>query len=186
MADTTGWRTLHHETVFASGPIHEIAVETVQLPDGRMIPDYHVIRLSDYVLVYAQMTDGSVPMLRQYKHGPRRVCLTFPGGAIEEGESPLDAARRELLEEVGCTATEWHSLGAFVTNANQGCNTAHLFRANGCQRVRQSQSGDLEEMTIVQMNASALRERQVLADIGLIAHVALLMLATHPLASAPR
>ena len=178
MADPTHWRTLRRETVFASGPVHEVAVEVVQLPDGRIVPDYHVIRLPDYALVYAQMQDGTVPMIRQYKHGARLVCLTFPGGAIADGEAPLDAARRELLEETGCAATDWLSLGAFVTNANQGCNTAHLFRATGCYRVSDPCSGDLEEMSLLYLDPVSLLKRTALDEIGLAAHVALLLLAT--------
>ena len=180
MDEATGWRTLRHEPVFSSGPVQEIALETVQLPDGRVVDDYHVIRLSDYVLVYAEMTDGTIPMIRQYKHGPRRVCLTFPGGAIEPGESPQQAAERELLEEVGCEGGEWQSLGTFVTNANQGCNTAHLFRAAGCRRVADPRSGVLEEMSVVYANVHSLLKPVTLKEIGLASHVALLLLATHP------
>ena len=89
MTDLAHWQTLHRETIFAGGPIKEVAIETIELPDGRRIPDYYVIRLADFVLIYAETDDGTVLMLRQYKHGLRRVCLTFPGGAIEERESPV-------------------------------------------------------------------------------------------------
>jgi len=182
MNDHTAWRTRSHRTVFASGPVREVAVEAVELPDGRTISDYHVVRLPDYVLVYGVMSDGTVPMLRQYKHGPRRVCLTFPGGAIDDGESPLDAARRELLEETGCSATEWERLGTFVTNANQGCNTVHLFRATGCVPVRAPNSGDLEAMSLVFLDPSTQVGPALLEDIGLTSHVTLLLLATRQFA----
>jgi ADP-ribose pyrophosphatase len=177
MTDLRPWRTINRRTVFARGPIREIAVETVELPDGRTVSDYHVIQLPDYVLVYAQRADGTVPMLRQYKHGPRRVCLTFPGGAIGEGEAPLEAARRELLEETGCEATGWDSLGAFVTNANQRCNTVHFFRATGCHRITAARSGDLEDVSLVYMEPGTLVERATLEEMGLVSHVTLALLA---------
>jgi len=179
MADLTHWRTLHRETIFAGGPIKEVAIETIELPDGRRIPDYYVIRLADFVLVYAETDDGTVLMLRQYKHGLRRVCLTFPGGAIEDRESPVSAAHRELLEETGYEATEWHSLGAFGTNANQGCNAAHLFRATGCRRVKEPHSGDLEQTSLELVPPARLLHPTALHEIGLASHVALLLLATH-------
>jgi ADP-ribose pyrophosphatase len=174
------WETLHRETVFTGGPIREVAIESVRLPNGRTVSDFYQIVLPDYVLVYAEMQDGTVPMLRQYKHGLRRVCLSFPGGAIEDGESPIDAARRELLEETGCTAERWVGYGSFVTNANQYCNSAHLFRAEGCARVSAPLSPDIEMPELVALRVEDLLKPEVLEEIGLASHVALLSIATHP------
>jgi len=171
------WHTLSRRRLFSGGPISDLSVETVRLPDGREIDDYYSVRMPDYVLIYAEMRDGSVPLLRQYRHGPRRVCLTFPGGTIDGAESPLDAAQRELLEELGATAGAWQSLGSYVTNANQGCNTAHLFLATGCEIVQPPESGDLEESELVFLTPDALDADERLAEIGLTSHVALLLLA---------
>jgi ADP-ribose pyrophosphatase len=172
----TAWRVLSRTTVFQGGPIAEIAVESVQLPDGRVIEDYYSIRLSDYVLVYPEFADGTIRMFRQYRHGLRRSCLGFPGGAIERDESPLDAARRELREELGCEAAGWESLGAFATNGNQGCNTAHLFRATGCRVVARPSAPDLEQPAIETLDPSELIARSgVLEEIGLATHALLLL-----------
>ena len=178
MADLRPWKVVAREVVFTGGSVREVSIESVQLPDDRIVPDYYVVRFPDYVLIYAEMEDGQVVMLRQYKHGPRRVCLTFPGGAIEAGELPADAARRELMEEIGCVAQHIESLGAFVTNANQGCNTAHLFRATGCRRVAEPSSGDLEDTEVLLLDREALLRPGRVEEIGLASHVTLLLLAT--------
>lgn len=177
MSDARHWKTLTHRSVFAEGPVR-VAVESVELPDGRIVPDYYRIQLADYVLVYAEMADGRVPLFRQYRHGPQRVCLTFPGGLIEKGETPLDAARRELAEELGCESSQWTSLGSFVTNANQMCNRAHLFKATGCRRVSAPQSDDLEDTTLEYLLKSELLAPGRLAEVALTSHALLLMLAT--------
>ena len=177
MADLTPWKTVTRQVVFSGGPLREVAIESVSLPDGRVVPDYYVITLPDYALVYAELEDRRVLMLRQYKHGLRRVCLTFPGGAVEAGEEPVAAARRELMEELGCVAGQVESLGSFRTNANQGCNTAHLFLARGCRLVGEPTSRDLEDSEVVLMDRVALTAPERLAEIGLASHVALLLLA---------
>jgi ADP-ribose pyrophosphatase len=171
------WRTLSRRTVFSGGPVREVAVETVELPSGVVVNDYYQVRLPDYVLVYPEMNDGTVGMLRQYKHGVRRVCLAFPGGGIEGMETPQAAAERELREELGCVASAWERLGSFVTNSNQGCNIVHLFRARDCLRVTDPQSGDLEATELVFLDAVDLREPARLDEIGVASHVALLLLA---------
>lgn len=178
MHQSRHWQTVRRSTVFTGGPIREVTIESVRLPNGRTVDDYYVVRFPDYALVFAEMRDGTVPLLRQYKHGPRRECLTFPGGTIEEGETPLAAARRELLEELGLAADEWQSLGAFVANANQGCHTAHFFLARGCHPVASPNSNDLEDTTVEYFDRTALLAPARLADIGLTSHVALLLLAT--------
>jgi ADP-ribose diphosphatase len=180
MKHDTGWTVLDRAPRFAGGPIREVATERVRLPDGREIADYYRVTMPDFALVFAATDDGRLIMLRQYKHGPGQVCLMFPGGALGDGESPLDAARRELLEETGCVADRWTSYGAYVTNANQFCNRAHLFRADGCRRVSSPTSPDLEQPELVMLAEDELLRPGVLLRIGLASHVALLAVATHP------
>jgi len=171
------WTTLDRRVEFSGGPIREIVRETVQLPDGRIIPDFYTARMGDYALVYAVTTEGKVLVLRQYKHGLGRVCLTFPGGYVAPGEDPAVAAERELLEETGYRGGKLTSLGSFVTNANQGCNTAHLFRVDGCQRECDPDSGDLEEMELTQFEPVELLGPSRFAEMGVLSYVTLVLLA---------
>ena len=134
--------------MFSAGPVREIAVERVVLPDGREVEDYDRIDLADFALVCAITEEDDVLLLRQYKHGPGRTCTTCPGGAVGRGETPLDAARRELLEETGFVSDAWASLGGFVTNANQRCNVAHLFVARACRQISQPSAPDLGDPEI--------------------------------------
>jgi ADP-ribose pyrophosphatase len=171
------WTTLDRRVEFSGGPIREIVRETVQLPDGRIIPDFYTARMGDYALVYAVTTEGKVLVLRQYKHGLGRVCLTFPGGYVAPGEDPALAAERELLEETGYRGRKLTSLGSFVTNANQGCNTAHLFRIDGCQRECDPDSGDLEEMELTVFEPAELLSPSRFAEMGVLSYVTLVLLA---------
>ena len=171
------WRTIERRVEFSGGPIREIAKETVLLPNGRIVPDFYTARMGDYALVYAATAEGTVLMLRQYKHGVRRICLTFPGGYVAPGEDPAVAAERELLEETGYRGSQVTSLGSFVTNANQGCSTAYMFRIDGCRRERDPDSGDLEEMELLQCDPGELLTSAGLAEMGVLSYVTLALLA---------
>ena len=71
------------------------------------------------------------------------------GGYLDEGEQPLEAARRELLEETGYEAEEWRPLGRYAVDANRGCGVGHLFLAIGARKVAEPAADDLEEQELL-------------------------------------
>lgn len=143
------WRTIDRREVFQVPGRLTVSVETVELPNGKIINDYWQVTARSYVVVFAETTDGRVICLRQYRHGPRRVNLELVAGQIEDGEDPLQAAQRELLEEAGYTSPQWTSLGPYVTSASQGSGTAHYFRARAAVKTAEPASGDLEDAEIL-------------------------------------
>lgn len=125
-----------------------VFAEHIRLPDGREVEDYIHIWTPDFSSIVAQVPDGRLICERQYKHGPRRMILSLPAGALEDGESPLDGAKRELLEETGYVSDDWQFLSRRDMQANAGGGTTNAFLARNCRKVAEPDSGDLEEMTI--------------------------------------
>lgn len=174
------WKVRDRREVLDARPFFSVAVEDVELPDGRRIGDYWQIDMGQFACVFPVLEDGRVMVFRHYRHGPRKVCLTFPGGQIDPGETPLAAAKRELMEELGFEAARWIPLGGYVINANQGCGMAHLFRAEGCRRVAAPDAGDLEDLTEAPMTLDELFAEARAGGFAIMNQLALLTLATHP------
>ena len=64
--------------------------------------------------------------------------LELPAGKLdEEGESPLDTAKRELAEEIGKQASDWESLGSFYTSPGFTNEQVHLYLATGLSDVEE-------------------------------------------------
>jgi ADP-ribose pyrophosphatase len=171
------WETLSRREVADGRPWLRLWAEDVQLPDGRVVEGFFTLEMPDYVVVVALTPDGRVVVERNYKHGPRRVCLNLPAGYVEPGEDPLAAARRELLEETGYVADEWVSLGSFTNNGNRGCGVGHLFLARQAQNVAEPNAGDLEEMEIGLMGLDEVIETVRRGDVAVLSVAAAIGLA---------
>lgn len=159
------WRRLGSRRVYDGSPHVAVDIDTVVLPDDRVIDDFHRIVVPDFAIMVVTNAADDLLFLRQYKHGLGAVSLTLPAGHIENGEAPLDAARRELLEETGHIANDWRPLGGFVVNGNQRCGTAHIFAAANARPVQPPDAGDLEEMELASLDraaaAAALHDRSI-------------------------
>ncbi len=165
------WELLESREVFSAPPWIKVLRERVRLPGGRIVDDYHRIVLADCVIVYAQTDDGRVVVERQYKHGAQGVGLSLPAGAIDEGEDPLLAAQRELLEETGYEARTWKFVGRYAVNGNYGCGFAHMFLATGARLVATPDSGDLEHIEVELIDRKHLRQSVENGEIHLLGAV---------------
>ena len=142
------WLTLGERELLRVGRRLRVVEQHIRLPNGLEVRDYLRFTGMPYVTVVAQIPDGRLICERQYKHGPGRVILTLPAGALEPDEEPLEAARRELLEETGYVSDGWHRLATHYTHANAGGSLSHAFIARDCRKIAEPSSDDLEEMAI--------------------------------------
>ena len=150
------WRVIAEKEVFSAPPWIHLFRQTVKLPDGRIVDDYHRIQLPEFVAIVARTTAGKILVERQYKHGIGHVTLTVPAGATSPGEDALAAAKRELMEETGYISDEWQLLGRFPANGSYGCGAMSLCVASNVQKASEPKSGDLEEMEILALTPEEL------------------------------
>ena len=147
MPDLRPWEILGSETVYGDRWLTH-AVEHVRLPSGYEISHYHVLDQNDFCLMVAITPSREVPLVRQYKHGARDVVLEFPAGLVEDAETPVAAARRELLEETGY-AGRMKCAGSLLTSPSRNRNLAHVFVVMDADRVSEPTPEETEQIEVI-------------------------------------
>ncbi len=173
----SNWQVIETRQVVDAAPWLQLSVQSVRLPDGRVVDDYYQLAMPDFAIVYATTADRDLLLLKQYKHGLRRSSFTLPGGHVEAGETPIDAAKRELLEETGYCSQEWEDLGSFVTHGNLRMNTGHFFRARNSTQIAEAHSGDLEAAKLILKNEVEISDWIAGGAVPLLHHAAAIAFA---------
>ncbi len=181
MRDLKPWKVLRRRLLLDRSPWMRVLEHDVLLPDGRLVEGYLRVEVQSYVIIVPIDEAQRVGLVRSYKHGVEAVDIQPPAGIIEPGETPQQAAMRELREEMGCTAENWHPLGDYVISGNYRAGRAHVFLATGCRTIAAPEAGDLEEQEIIWLAQEDLRRRLEQHRFAQIDAVAALSLAMHHL-----
>lgn len=143
------WETLRRRVLLEKPPHLTVFADDVRLPNGTVVQDYLRLEMPDFVVVVPVNKAGQIGLIRSYKRGVGSIDVQPPAGMIEPGEAPAEAARRELLEETGCSASAWRSLGSYVIMGNLRGGMAHIYLAEGAETMQAPDSGDLEEQEVL-------------------------------------
>lgn len=127
MTQKNPWKTLRSR-ILIENPWFKLRQDDVLRPDGKP-GSYNTVLAPPAVGVVPLFADGSLLLVGQYRYSISRYSWEIPEGGGHDGESPVQTARRELLEETGYRAGRMRKLGVFHTSNSFTDETAHLFLA---------------------------------------------------------
>lgn len=155
-------RPLYHTPIF-----DVVSFDTVN-PRNGVQAEFYGLRCPMWVNIIAVTEDHKLVMVRQFRHGSRTVELEIPAGLMEPGEDPVDAARRELLEETGYTpAAAGRILATFYPNASFQDNLCHAVLFDRVSLTHEAQPEALEALEVTTLSIPEIKT--ALRD-GVIAH----------------
>lgn len=155
-----------------------IEKQLVELPDGSTA-DWYVSLNTDAVIVIPILKDGSVILQKQYKHGGGEIVTEFCAGMVDEGETPEEAARRELFEETGYTAEKFKHLKTVFSNPTGSRMRYHYFLAEETKKNGEAQLEPAEQIELLILpSLKAAREHllkpETLTTAGMIGAISLI------------
>lgn len=160
------WRVLRR-TALVDRTYLRVLEHRVQLADGREIDDFCVVESPDWAAVLCVTTDHRIALVRQYRHGLGGESWELPAGALEPGEDPLAAARRELLEETGYSSDDVRPLLTASVDPSRQASRGHFFVALDSRLAAAPRLDESEDLETVLLSRDELLE---LVDTGRLVH----------------
>ena len=149
-------KTLSSETVF-EGKIFTITHDTVELENGSTAVRDCLLHHGG-VCVLPVTENNEVYLVKQFRYPFRTVTLEAPAGKLEKGEDHAECGRRELLEETGCTCSDYTFIGEMLPTPAYNTEITYMYLARGLSFDKQSLDPD-EFLDVVKMPLAEAAER---------------------------
>jgi len=135
-----------------TGKVVTLNIDRVTLPNGATV-DLETIRHPGAAAVVPLKDDGTVVLIRQFRHAAGGFIYEIPAGKLNFGEDPIQCASRELEEEVGFQASSYELLTSILTAPGFADEVIHIYKATGLTRGRQQLDPD-EVLEVIEMPLS--------------------------------
>jgi ADP-ribose pyrophosphatase len=149
--ETSGVRRVKNEMTrnIYTGKVVTLNVDTVQLPNGATV-ELETIRHPGAAAAVPMKEDGTVVLIRQFRHAAGGFIYEIPAGKLHPGEDPLDCASRELEEEIGYRASSFELLSSIFTAPGFADEVIDIYKATGLTKGRQHLDRD-EVLDVIEM-----------------------------------
>jgi 8-oxo-dGTP pyrophosphatase MutT (NUDIX family) len=132
---------VHKKELIHQGKVFKLYAENVTLPNGYNTT-LSIIRHPGASAMVAITDTRQILLIRQYRHAADGYIWEIPAGTLDPGESPMDCAQRELVEETGFSADTWQKLGEIIPVPGYSDERIHIYLAENLKQARQNLDGD--------------------------------------------
>ena len=146
-----GLHQLSAEKTLLTTPVISIISRKMRCERTGVENDFYKLKFPQWVNVVACTEGGEILLVRQYRFGTERFELEIPGGAVNDGESPLAAGLRELLEETGYRGTNGRIIGKVCPNPALQDNFCYTVLVENVEKVAEPDLDDMEEIEVLTM-----------------------------------
>ena len=144
--------TINSSATLHQGRVFNLVKENYTLDNG-VTSDMDFIRHPGAAAMVPMLNYREVVLIKQYRHAIREFIWEIPAGTLDPDESPLTCARRELIEEIGYSAADWHQLGTITPLPGCSDERIHIFLALDLKPAEQNLDDD-EMINAHKMNLS--------------------------------
>jgi ADP-ribose pyrophosphatase len=133
--------TINSQTALHQGRVFRLVNENYTLENG-VTSDMDFIQHPGAAAMVPMLNHTEVILIKQYRHAIREFICEIPAGTLDPLESPINCAKRELVEEIGYSASDWHQLGTITPLPGCSNERIHIFLASELKPAKQDLDAD--------------------------------------------
>lgn len=173
--DYPSWQRKSRRTLVDTTHMRVYA-DSIVLPNGSIIDDYTVVTLPSGVVIVATDCEDNLIVQYEYKYAIDKTILNLPSGGIEEGDSILATAARELLEETGYESNELELIQTLYEYPSKADHLVHVVRAKNARKTSDALHEITETISPVKLIAPTASNRSYEGEFNVTYTVAALAL----------
>jgi ADP-ribose pyrophosphatase len=169
--------TINSRSTLHQGRVFNLINENYTLENG-VTTDMDFIQHPGAAAMVPMLNQTEVVLIKQYRHAIREFIWEIPAGTLDPRESPINCAKRELIEETAYSADDWHQLGTITPLPGCSNERIHIFLASELKPAKQDLDED-EMLNVHKMELSAAMQMILAGEISDGKTISGLFLAFH-------